>query len=226
MTTFVSDTIHEFFPYLDATTAEWGFAPEIKLSHVEKARLSLHRHPHGVATFFINPTPRDIQHPKSVVDRIMATIALGNRWRRIRTFPQESTFLAWPAHHDFLKALELEFKRTTLWSFSTTPILELSAKFNLDGFSHDARRFIIRLGDGRPSISPAKVAREIFQEIVDHRQTCNRCGKGISPLRVRVAGILKDGPGLDVPPDALERMTRPRLSRQLEKRISMLGGTP
>ncbi len=118
------------------------------------------------------------------------------------------------------------------------------ADFNLKGFAHQGRRIQIKAEHAEGRHNPEKTARQIAQELVLHRNTCDRCGENIPPLWQRASsgdpaygrnlwiwftdadGQMRSRPArpeelalFDLPPDPVERALMPGLARRLERRL-------
>lgn len=117
--------------------------------------------------------------------------------------------------------------------------------FNLMGFAHQGRRIQVKAEHAEGRHSPERVARQLVAELVEHRNTCDRCGEGLPALRQRAdygtnsyagrnpwiwytdaAGRLRSRPAradelalFDRPPDPVERAVLPGQARRLDKRL-------
>ena len=116
-------------------------------------------------------------------------------------------------------------------------VLKVSMDFDLGDFPHQGQVFYIS-PDKEVKLAPDKIAKKIVQEINSHRNHCNRCGVPVPHVWSRQHGAseyLKSGKArnwrtgttytwaeieaYDMPPDELERVLHPMISRRIDKRL-------
>ena len=116
-------------------------------------------------------------------------------------------------------------------------VLKVSMDFDLGDFPHQGQVFYIS-PDKEVKLAPDKIAKKIVQEINSHRIDCNRCGVPVPHVWSRQHGAseyLKSGKArnwrtgttytwaeieaYDMPPDELERVLHPMISRRIDKRL-------
>jgi hypothetical protein len=126
--------------------------------------------------------------------------------------------------------------------------LVVRVNFNIKGFTHKGRSLIINESNIQKHRKPHLAARIICSEIVAHRNTCADCGDGIASLYHRAIGggywsMDQNAPDgfmlgydrdpetnevkrpllmLNVPPDAVEMLLAPVVSKRVQARIDGL----
>lgn len=108
-------------------------------------------------------------------------------------------------------------------SYTAEPFIRVGVSFNLDGFAHEGQGFQISAKNMHRHRKPSRIARLIAQEISGHRNTCQRCGVGVAPISQRARGRAYMG-DVNIPPDGVEEVINPRLSKKLRQRLEACNG--
>ena len=111
-------------------------------------------------------------------------------------------------------------------SVNVETVLKVSADFDIVGFAHKGRSFLVHDKNVHRR-GPRAIANAIAQEIVSHRNTCNECGTGTMPIWRRLARLQyptyysqENVAEALTPADAVERVVFPRQAKALDRLIA------
>jgi len=215
-------------PYLDLMGKTWGFAPDIKTTSEPKVRIRVYvgnerRHYHRagkqiaghcIETFFINPVTKE----SSKKHRGLADYLIANFDSRATDYTVDGFEVKAPRD-----LLEKCFGSHSGQPFRllAEPFIHVKVDFAIENFAHDGGGFYIYARSVKTYRKPERVARLIVAEVTDHRNFCKECGIGVAPIRARAQGHRwYPDLNIDVPPDAVEELINPRLTKQLKKRLA------
>lgn len=217
--------VKEFDQYLDLMEKHWEFRPNIEITAVAKLRIRIwikckkpwsNRDEWCCDTFFINATTGKSCSRRHA--RLAPTL-----YKRIgRKKATDYTIDGFNVSSKDI-SIPLSVKRypnNEGFRLTAEPFIHVKAKFNLDGFAHEGQGFYISARSLTKHRKPSRVARLIVREISNHRNTCDRCGLGILPISARANNrAWAAGMNTNIPPDGVEEVIHPKLSKKLKKRL-------
>lgn len=218
--------------YLQAMVTHWGEAPQPTLWAKRMVVLKVCREGDDKArSVIVRPNSGQLKKPRVTARRVIESLEWRGRWRPsgvVRQHMSQASLIPWEEHLAFAEAVREQVAKLAagrddlsdivVWG---EPVLNVGADFNLKGFPHAGKGCYVTLDNIDKTCRPARIAKSIAEELVDHRQTCDRCGEGLPSLQCRAGGFYyKKTDKLDVPPDPVERLVRPRTSMRLDRRLA------
>jgi hypothetical protein len=211
-------------PMLDTVEASWGFRPPLVFTTVPKLRIRVWRYGtdwrddkkmrwYCLDTFFIDAATGESCNKRYNNLAIVLYKQLGK---------QKATDYTVTSYNLTARGVpKPKGYETSKIKYTAEPFISIKAAFNLKGFAHDGQGFHVSAKNMHTHRQPAQVAKLILREISGHRNTCDRCGVGIAPLFARANDRHYYGGEVnyDMPPDPVEEMLHPRLSKRLKERL-------
>jgi len=227
---FLAATKAELDAFLAAMREHWGTAPEPTLWAKRMVVLKVMEEGGDKATaILVRPGSAQMKKPHLTARRVLQAVQWKKRWRPDdggRQHMSQASLIPWEEHAAFAAAVREQVALLvppggTALAVWGEPVLNVGADFNLKGFAHKGKGFYVTPDNFRTTRTPAYVAKEIAAELVDHRQTCDRCGEGLPSIQCRAGGFYyKKTDLIDTPADPVERMVRPRTSKRLDRRLA------
>jgi hypothetical protein len=220
--------------FLDLMQNTWGFRPGLTVSHQWVVRIDV-TYPKGYARwhdtrkFFIKQSASGkTRNP----NRIAAYVAIPDyQHHQGKKYPKCDPFATAQEWVDAfqtdlqtaLKSVEHKEKKKIKVEVDTG--IAIKVDFNLQGFAHKSQTVYCTNKTMAKHRKPELVARMFAVELTGHRNSCKQCGIGIPSIYARAKGYNWGGGNPNVPPDAVEEILHPQLSRALTSRLETIQGS-